>query len=278
MKRVLYIIALAVSLASCSKNSGNGNAPEVNNPPHNIITARIADYGTAHIWTEGDLFGLYGSISGENVRYVVEPVSYEKDGAARIYGSGADGDVYGYYPYNEEDGCPAAAIGRQPLSTKQDYFSNARNQLLGNSVLVAKLDEETLAFSWLCGILHIHVTAGVDGNVQTASLISDDAPLCGDYSVIGEEPLLSNPAESVTLEGLNNLCGPDAPLDLYFMLPPGVYTSLFLTLASDKESITKPIELTVTISSMSEINCTVSDKETVYDGTDIIIIDGEFDI
>lgn len=276
MKRVFSIIALVISLASCSKNTGNGDAPEVNNPPHNIITARIADYGTAHIWKEGDLFGLYGSISGENVRYVVEPVSYEKDGLTRIYGSGADGDVFGYYPFDEE-GCPSASIGRQPLAATQDYYSNSREQIVRNSVLVARLEDEMLSFSWLCGILHIHVTAGVNGNVQAASLSSDGAPLCGDYSVIGEEPLLSNASGAVTLKGLNLLCGPDTPLDLYFMLPPGVYSSLSLTLTSDEESVTKPVELTVSISSMIEVNCTVSEKETVYEGTDIIIIDGEFD-
>ena len=276
MKRLFFFVFAVAVLSACTKG-GSDSAPEVSNPPHNILSARIADYGTSHIWKEGDLFGLYGSISGENVRYVVEPVSYEKDGSTRIYGSGVDGEVYGYYPYDEEDGCPAAALGRQPLATQQAYWGSAREQVLRSTVLVAKLQDEVLSFSWLCGVLHLHITAGVNGTVQSASLGSGDAPLCGDYSIIGGDPLIANASCTLTVTGIGRLCEPETPLDVYFMLPPGVYSSLSLTLTSNEESITKPVELTVSITSMAEVNCTVSEKETVYEGTDIIIIDGEFD-
>lgn len=276
MKRLVFFVFSVAVLSACSKGSSDV-APEVSNPPHNILSARIADYGTSHIWKEGDLFGLYGSISGDNVRYVVEPVSYEKDGNARIYGSGVDGEVYGYYPYDEEDGCPAAALGRQPLAAQQAYWGSAREQVMQSTVLVAKLDNEVLSFSWVCGVLHLHITAGVNGTVRAASLSSGDVPLCGDYSIIGADPLMANASGTLTVTGIGRLCEPETPLDVYFMLPPGVYSSLSLTLTSDEESVTKPVDLTVAITSMAEVNCTVSEKETVYEGTDLIIIDGEFD-
>ena len=276
MKKLVYFFTVAAALAACSKDRGKGDAPDVSNPPHNIVSALIEDYGTSHVWSEGDLFGLYGSVSGENVRYVVEPVSFEKDGLTRIYGSGVEGVVVGYYPFDEE-GCPAAAAGRQPLSPEQQYCSSAWEQVKDNTVLVARLEDEKLHFSWFCGVLHLHVTAGVNGIVRSASLTSADAPLCGDYSVTGGDPAMANASGMLTVSEIDLPSEPESPLDLYFMLPPGVYSSLSLTLSSNEESITKPVELAVTISSMSETTCIISDKETVYDGTDIIVIEGEFD-
>lgn len=276
MKHAFYILALAACLVACSKNGSSGKEPEVLNPPHNIISALIEDNGSSHRWSEGDFFGLYGSVSGENVRYVVEPVSFEKEGLTRIYGSGVDGDVYGYFPYHE-DGYPAVAEGRQPLSPAQVYCLSAREQMIQNTILVAKLEDEILNFSWLCGVLHIHVTAGVSGTVRSASLLSAGIPVCGNYSITGTEPLFDDAGNELTLTGVGLPCEPDSPLDLYFMIPPGVYTSLSLSLTSELETVTKPVDLAVSIDAKAEFSCTVSEKETVYEGTDIIIIDGEFD-
>ena len=276
MKRIFSVLCLAACLASCEKNGRGGAVPEVTNPPHNIIFARIEDNGASHIWKERDFFGLYGSSSGENVRYVVEPVSYEKDGLTRIYGSGADGEVYGYFPYSE-DGYAVVAAGRQPLFPQQVCYASAAEQMRGNTVLVAKLEDEALNFSWLCGVLHIHVTAGVSGTVRSASLLSAGGPLCGAYSIAGTEPLMDDAGYEVTLVGIGLPCGPDSPLDLYFMIPPGNYSSLSLNLTSDEETVSKPVDLTVSIEAKAAFSCTVSEKETVYEGTDIVIINGEFD-
>lgn len=277
MKRVFFILSVALLLSACSKNGSNSDAPDVTNPPHNIVKATIADYGTvSHLWSEGDLFGLYGNRSGSNVRYVVEAISYEKSGEARIYGRGVDGDVYGYYPYCEE-GYDAVAQGRQPLPALQSHASSAREQMMQNTVLVAKLENEAFSFSWLCGVLHLHLTAEVAGTVSSATLLSADAPICGDYSIIGTEPLISDPGTSVTQEGINSQCSEEKPIDLYFMLPPGTYPALSISLTSEVETVVKPIDLSVSIASKTELSCTVTDKETIYEGTDIIIIDGEFD-
>lgn len=267
---------MATCLIACSKNGTAGTEPDVTNPPHNIVSAQIEDNGASHIWQEGDFFGLYGSKSGENVRYVVEPVSFEKEGVTRIYGSGVDGEVYGYYPYNE-DGYASVASGRQPLFSEQAYYTSAREQMTGNSVLVSKLENEKFTFSWICGVLHIHVTAGVNGTVQSASLLSPDAFLWGEYSVTGEQPVIANGGRELSLLNIGLPCEPDAPLDLYFMLPPGTYSALSLSLTSDEETVTKPVDVVVTITSKAAFNCTVSEKETIYEGTDIVIIDGEFD-
>ena len=277
MKKILFIISCLAALSACSKNGVNGREPEVSNPPHNIIKASIADYGTErHIWSEGDLFGLYGSRSGENVRYVVEKVSFEKNGEARIYGRGVDGDVYGYFPFREE-GYSSVAEGRQPLPSEQRLCASAREQIMANTVMVAKLENEALSFSWLCGILHVHLTAEISGSVRSASLLSDGLPVSGNYSIIGKEPLMENPGYEVTLSGIDKPCGEAAPLDLFFMLPPGNYPALSIRMLSSAETVIKPIDIAVEISSKAEVNCTVTDKETIYDGTDIIIINGEFD-
>lgn len=277
MKKFLYIIiGITVALA-CSKTGTVGNEPEISNPPHNIIKAWIEDFkATSHIWSEGDYFGLYGSRSGENVRYVVEPISFQKSGDTRIYGSGVDGEVYGYYPYREE-GYSAVAAGRQPLAAQQTYCTSALEQVLSNTVLVAKLEDERLQFSWLCGVLHVRLSAEVYGNVNSATLISGDNPITGDYSITGETPLLINESTALTVPGIDKPCGAKTPLDLYFMLPPGNYKSLSVSVESLTETIVKPIDISVDITPKTEVNCTVTDKETVYEGTDIIIINGEFD-
>ena len=276
MKKTLYLISAILMLASCVKPSDN--SPEVSNPPHNIVSAAITGLSTAHVWSSGDLFGLYGSDSGTNVRYEVDPASFGKEGAARIFGPGAKGEtLFGYYPFTKK-GYPAVAFGRQPLPAEQAFQPNAQEQLKANTILVARLDEsQSFSFNYLCGVLHIRTAVGVEGDVTEAFLLSEDAPLCGDYSILGVDPLMDNPGYKLFLRGVGQPCSQEKPLDFYFMLPPGTYTTLSINLVTASETVSKPIDASLSIVPRNEVGCTVTEKETTYEGTDIIIIDGSFD-
>ena len=173
-----------------------------------------------------------------------------------------DGDVFGYFPFREE-GYSSVAKGRQPLPSEQGLSASARDQIMGSTVMVAKLENEALTFSWLCGVLHVRLTAEISGTVKAASLLSSGVPVCGDYSIIGKEPLIENPGYELTIPGIDKPCGEAAPLDLYFMLPPGSYPALSIRLLSSSETVMKPVDITVEITSKAEVNCTVTDKETI---------------
>ena len=277
MKKSLFLISATFLLVYCTKSS-NDAAPDAVNPPHNIVSASIAGLSTAHIWSSDDLFGLYGSASGNNVRYEVEPSSFGNDGVVRIFGPGADGEtVFGYYPFTKK-GYPAVAAGRQPLAELQSFKSNAQEQLKANTILVAMLNEEqSLVFDYLCGVLHVRAAFGVEGDIMEAFLLSEDAPLYGDYSFLGANPLMEHPGKKLIIQGIGQTCSPEKPLDLYFMLPPGSYSTLSINLVTEGEMVSKPIETTIAVTQKNEVTCVVTEKETIYEGTDIIIIEGSFD-
>ena len=276
MKKILLIITLSVLALACSKDNGSDDGSSVINPHACILTVEIEGYGASHIWSSNDNFGIYGSEGGNNVRYAVETTSFDNDGLTRIYGIGADGDIFGYYPYSVE-GYVAVASGRQPLAGTQVFTESAEAQLKVNTVLVAKAQDDRLSFSYRCGVLHLHMTTDILGTVHSATLSSPSKALCGDLSIIGQEPAILNPGQEITLSGIGRNCTMEAPLDIRFMLPSGTYSDLLITLVSDVETIVKPVEATLTIEAKTEVRCTVSNKETVYEGSDIIIIEGKFD-
>ena len=276
MKKILFIITLPALLFSCSKGSGSDSDLSVTNPPANILTVDIEGYGTSHIWSSDDCFGIYGSKKGDNVRYVVETTSFEQDGQTRIYGTGADGDVIGYYPYSAE-GYPAVAGGRQPLFSTQSFKESAEEQLKAHTILVARAQDDRLSFTYKCGVLHLHMTTDIDGIVTSAVLSSTSKAVYGELEMFPEKPEILNSGNELILSGINHQCSLENPLDVRFMLPPGTYSDLQITLISDKETIMKPVEATLTIEPKSEVRCTISNKETIYEGSDIIIIEGRFD-
>lgn len=261
---------------SCSKGSGSDSGYSVTNPPANILTVDIEGYGASHIWSSDDCFGIYGSKKGDNVRYVVETTSFEQDGQTRIYGKGADGEVIGYYPYSAE-GYTAVAGGRQPLFSIQSFMESAEEQLKAHTILVAKAQDDRLSFTYKCGVLHLHMTIDIDGIVTSAVLSSTSKAVYGELEMFPEKPEILNSGTELILSGINRQCSLANPLDARFMLPPGTYSDLYITLISDTETIMKPVEATLTIEPKSEVSCTISNKETIYEGSDIIIIEGRFD-
>ena len=276
MKKILFILIVPALMFSCSKGSGSDSGSSVTNPPANILTVDIEGYGASHIWSSDDCFGIYGSKKGDNVRYVVETTSFEQDGQTRIYGTGAEGEVTGYYPYSAE-GYPAVAEGRQPLFSAQTFMESAEEQLKAHTVLVAKVQDERLSFTYRCGVLHLHMTTDIAGPVTSAVLTSASKAVCGELEMFSENPAVQNPGSELELSGINRPCSLENPLDVRFMLPPGTYSDLQITLISDAETIMKPVEATLTIEPKSEVRCTISNKETIYEGSDIIIIEGRFD-
>lgn len=275
MKKILLLLGISAALISCSKNSGQTDELSVTNPSSCILSVEVEGYGTSHLWTQNDMFGIYGSEKGTNIRYIVESVNFGSDGQTRIYGVGAEGNIIGYYPYCVS-GYEAVASGRQPLPRTQVYTYSPEEQLKSNSVLVAEAQDGKLAFTYECGILHLHMTTDIEGTVSSVSLTSMNA-LCGDLQVIGEEAIIHNPSNEIGMSGIDLPCTQDTPLDLYFMLAPGTYSDLSIALHSDRESVIKPVETTLIIEAKTVAKCTISNKETIYEGSDIIITDGTFD-
>ena len=275
MKKIFLLFGISAALISCSKNSGQADELSVTNPSSCILSVEVEGYGTSHLWTQNDMFGIYGSEKGTNIRYIVESVNFGSDGQTRIYGVGAEGNIIGYYPYRES-GYDAVALGRQPLPCTQVFTDSPEKQLKSNSILVAEAQDGKLSFTYECGILHLHMTTDIEGTVSSVSLTSMNA-LCGDLQVIGEEAIIHNPSNEIGISGINLPCTQETPLDLYFMLAPGTYSDLFITLNSDMESVVKPVETTLIIEAKTVAKCTISNKETIYEGSDIIITEGTFD-
>lgn len=276
MKKTLLILCFSALILSCTKGTGSEGSSSVTNPSSCILTVDIEGYGASHMWSRDDCFGIYGSKSGNNLRYVVETVSFGQDGTTRIYGTGAEGEVIGYFPYSAE-GHQAVAAGRQPLSDTQVFKETAEGQLKANTVLVAKAQDDRLSFTYGCGVLCLHMTTDIEGTVTSAILSSASKAVCGEMNLFTDEQNIENPGSRLTVTEIGKPCTSETPLDVRFMLPPGTYTDLKITLVSDTETVIKPVEATLTVEAKTEIRCTVSNKETVYEGSDIIIIEGTFD-
>lgn len=274
MKKLYMILTVAVIASGCYGRLDLPADPQVPESMRYEISAQVASLSDAYLWKEGSAVGVYGSVKGENAKYVPYSTYIGKTGLVGLYGAEVDGDIYAYFPYNPV-GYAAVAEGRCPYSPIQQYRTSAAEHYATNVVLVAAEESGALDFVHRAGLVHFSVDVDVEGEVKGVMLSSALASLSGNFSIdSAAEPLVTDAVNSVTVRGMGR---PQGKFDVWFLLPAGEYEALQLVVMTDEAELTKPINGSVPVVAGEVTRMTVVDEAYEYTGSDFEIIGGIFD-
>lgn len=274
MKKLYMILTIAAMAAGCGGRLDLPEDPQVPQAARFEISAQVASLSDAYVWKEGSAVGVYGSLKGENAKYVPYNDQFGKTGLVGLYGVEVDGDVYAYFPYKPE-GYVAVAQGRCPYSSVQQYRSSAAAHYSANAVLVAAEKDGLLDFVHRAGLVRFEVNVDVAGEIKSIRLSSALNALCGNFALDAEdETPVTEAGASVTVRGMGKQTG---AFDVWVLLPAGEYEALQFVVVTDEEQLTKPVNGTVPVRAGEVTNMSVVDEAYEYTGSDFEIIGGIFD-
>ena len=272
MKRLFTIIAITWVVASCGGKIDLPDDPQVSQSGRYEFTAQVASLDDPLVWNEGKSVGVYGSVKGQNSKYVPYSQFYGQSGQVKLYGEAVDGDIIAYFPYTAE-GYAAVSEGKCPYRSVQNYYPSAAEHYAANVVLVAKEDNGNFDFVHRAGLIHFEVNVDFDGEVKGVQLVSGLNALSGNFPLTLDEEI-SDPHQTVTVRGMGKPLG---KFDVWFVLPAGSYETLQLVVNTDITSLTKPVRGTVPVRAGEVTNMTVVDETYEYTGSDFEKIPGIFD-
>ena len=266
--RKVYLIALCLAASSCTAAGLLHPEPEVNPEGTSLLLVSFAD---SEIWTEQDAVGVYGSLKGDNSKFVPMSSCWGSEGQATLYGSPVEGLLRAYYPYDSA-GLPCIAEGLVPLSSLQKYCPDARSHFRVNGIAAAEGEAGSLVLRYIAGAVHFRVEAQFTGEVKKVELSSLNDVLSGMLTL--QDGKVSSGTGSVTVRGVGS---PQGPFDIWFLLPEGAYKGLELTIVTDAGEVVKAVSGTLPVY-MGKVSETVVKDETYeYAGSAYEIISGEFD-
>ena len=272
MKRLFTIITIAWSVASCAGKLELPEDPQVTQTGRYEFTAQVASLADPIVWTEGKAVGVYGSVKGDNAKYVPYNEFSGKSGQVKLYGEAVEGEVVAYFPYSAE-GYAAVAQGKCPYNPVQNYYPTAAEHYASNVVLVADEKDGNFDFIHRAGLLHFEVNVDFEGEVKSLQLISGLNALSGNFPLDAEDEI-TDPEQTVTVRGMGK---PIGKFDVWFVLPAGSYETLQLVVMTDQNNLTKPVNGVVPVRAGEVTNMTVVDEAYEYTGSDFEKIPGIFD-
>lgn len=268
MKKILLITA-ALVLGACSAKGLLKPDPEVTEKGTVSLQASI---GPDHTWKSSDAVGVYGSKMGSNAMYVPDEASLGKSGTATLYGSAVDGEIVAYYPYSPK-GMPFLSEGYVKLPSIQSYCRDAASQIASNTVAFARAGDAVLNMERKVGVVHFKVVAKFSGEVKSVTLSSLYDVLCGNMS-IDDGSMAEDGSHSVSVRGIGK---PEGAFDVWVVLPCGTYSSLEMTIVSDRDNIVKSVRGSIPVEDGKVAETILKDEAYEYAGSDYIVIRGEFD-
>ena len=272
MKRLFTIIAITWAAVSCGNKLSLPEDPQVPQSGRYEFSAQVASLSEALVWTEGKAMGVYGTVKGENTKYVPYNEYHGKSGLVKLYGAEVEGDLMAYFPYNEQ-GYAAVAEGKCPYRSVQKYYPSAAEHYAGNVVLVAKETDGKFDFVHKAGLIRFEINVDFDGEVKAVQLSSGLNVLCGNFPLDADGEV-SEGENVVTVRGMGKTSG---KFDVWFMLPAGSYETLQVVVMTDQTNMTKPVNGVVPVRAGEVTNMTVVDEAYEYTGSDFEKIPGIFD-
>lgn len=268
MKKILLITA-ALVLGACSAKGLLKPDPEVTVKGTVSLQASM---GQDHMWKGTDAVGVYGSKMGTNAKYVPVEASLGKSGTATLYGSAVDGEIVAYYPYSSK-GMAALKDGYAILPAIQEYRPGAASALTSNAVAFARGVDGLLSLDYKVGVVHFKVAAKFIGEVKSVVLSSFYDILSGPMDI--DDGTMSQEGEkSVCIRGIGK---PEGAFDVWVVLPCGTYSSLEMTIVSDRDNIVKSVRGSIPVEDGKVAETILKDEAYEYAGSDYIVIRGEFD-
>ena len=190
-----------------------------------------------HVWGEQMHLGVFDAQGTQNVKYTLFKAS---EGAAegKFYGTEVKGNVYAYYPYDEEITADASKLSF-PLEPVQTYNPDVLSQFKRYSRYhVAMTAENHLEFSHLYGVLGFRVKGNF--NILSVRVSSENQPLAGRVAFDFENDMQAHPAAgseyALTIDcGEGVATTEENPTIVYALLPAATYGSLTVEVVTDIE-------------------------------------------
>lgn len=242
-------------------------------PPLKITRGQDAPLQSTeeHAWDAQMHLGVFDAQGSENVKYTLFNAS---EGAAegKFYGTEVKGNVYAYYPYDEEVTADDSKLVFS-LEPFQVYNPDVLSQFKKYSRYhVAMTAENHLEFSHLYGVLGFRIKGNF--NILSVKISSDNHPLAGRVAFDFENDMQAHPAAGSEY-ALTIDCGEGVPTTeenptvVYALLPPSTYESLTVEVITDiEEKIVRELSGDIIVTRMALDDM---DENIAYETVDIAL-------
>ena len=203
MKRNMILLMLATLCAlSC-----NEKTPSVTVEGYTFFTADMdqVSMGTFRqdlVWEEGSYIGVYGSVQGDNERYIMRK-SGQGLSIAEFYGYNVKGEILAYSPYEETFSGSAEQLPLYLSPEQTLYYEDWTDQYLQwCPTACAILKDGTLDFHRPCGLLVVTFDIPETLKISSLRLSAKEEFLAGRYSFMkdGSVKAASNASGNVVLK------------------------------------------------------------------------------
>lgn len=254
MKKILFaMVAIAVIVSSCAKNSEAINSPVVCSED---FTATVADNtrttldGTSVKWSSSDELTVFTN-TAHNRKYSIKSINSDNTSAVFKYESYTGSDDtqidanYAVYPYNEHATISGDVITTS-LAAKQFY--NAECVDLSNAVLAAKSNNNNFEFNNTSALVRFKVSKLIPETctLQSITLTSAANKLAGEVTIDTatdfKAVVTANGTKEVTLVDINTEIT-EAEQMFYVVLPATIFADKDLTVTFTFAEANKEFQL-----------------------------------
>ena len=247
------MVAIAVIVSSCAKNSEAINSPVVCSEDFTAIVAdntRTTLDGTSVKWSSTDLLTVFTN-TAHNRKYSIKSINSDNTSAVFKYESYTGSDDtqidanYAVYPYNEHATISGDVITTS-LAANQVY--NAECVDLSNAVLAAKSNDNNFAFNNTSALVRFKVSKNIPEacTLQSITLTSATNKLAGEVTIDTatdfKAVVTANGTNEVTLVGINTEIT-EAEQMFYVVLPATSFADKDLTVTFTFAEANKEFQL-----------------------------------
>lgn len=254
MKKILFaMVAIAVIVSSCAKNSEAINSPVVCSEDFTAIVAdntRTTLEGTSVKWSSSDLLTVFTN-TAHNRKYSIKSINSDKTSAVFKYESYTGSDDtpinanYAVYPYNERATISGDVITTS-LAAEQVYNDECVD--LSNAVLAAKSNDNNFEFNNTSALVRFKVSKDISEacTLQSIKLTSAANKLAGEVTINTaadfKAVVTANGTNEVTLVGINTEIT-EAEQMFYVVLPATNFAENDLTVTFTFAEANKEFQL-----------------------------------
>lgn len=224
-----------------------------------------------HVWGEQMHLGVFDAQGSQNVKYTLFKAS-EGSVEGKFYGTEVKGNVYAYYPYDEEITADASKLSF-PLEPVQTYNPDVLSQFKRYSRYhVAMTPVDHLEFSHLYGVLGFRIKGNF--NILSVRISSESQPLAGRVAFDFENDMQAHPAAgseyALTIDCGEGVATTEGnPTIVYALLPAATYGSLTVEVVTDiEDKIVRELAGDIVVGKMSLDDL---DENIAYETVDVTL-------
>lgn len=239
MKKYIFTLLCAglAMMLSCKKNN-NAPLPDVTQEGITLITADLESvFGTEELWQKGSYLGLFGSEKGTNEKFILKNAGVDK-ASAEFYGPEVKGNrIMAYFPYNPSfaGGADTMPVNLEPDQLYVEGADSLAQFLRYSDVSYGYMQQNKLKFVHTFGMMKVQVALDGVYTVYGITVGTGEQPVAGlgAFFPDGTMQMAPSSAKSVTLDcgdGVSSRDSEGKVRDFYFVLAPGLYSKLVITI------------------------------------------------